>query len=371
MKVRRRGQRLLHRTWRHLGHESRWRAHRHHSARAPSTWTGAATTGQRCTSPARPPCIASGSISRVFPFHEATVHEAQHRPHPDHPRRQPGAAARDPRGDPDPGQPTSRYDEAAFEQQVREGVNEVVRKQAEVGIDIPSDGEYLQAQLRRLRRPSAWAASSRRPIERPKRRRPMNYPILDEEFPGFMAQYNAHVPHHVDAAVDSARPGRRRDRARRAPSAASSPARSRYKGQAARPARPRQFQGRAGGPAVRRSVRAVGDAVAQRRRPGHVYPSEQAYLYALADAMHEEYKAIVDAGFVVQLDLGLPARNQVLPGKPTPDLGGAAARLGDAGRGVQPRAARHPRGPRALPPVLGQHEHARTPATSRSRTSST
>ena len=73
--------------------------------------------------------------------------------------------------------------------------------------------------------------------------------------------------------------------------------------------------------------------------PAHVYASEQAYLYAVADAMHEEYKAIVDAGFVVQLDLGLPARNQVLPGKPAPTLGGAAARLGDAGRGVQPRAA--------------------------------
>ena len=44
------------------------------------------------------------------------------------------------------------------------------------------------------------------------------------------------------------------------------------------------------------------------------YSSEEAFLYALADALHEEYKAIVDAGFVVQLDLGLPARNQVLPG---------------------------------------------------------
>ena len=52
--------------------------------------------------------------------------------------------------------------------------------------------------------------------------------------------------------------------------------------------------------------------------PGRVYASEQAYLYALAEAMHEEYQAIVDAGFVVQLDLGLPARNQVLPGKPAP-----------------------------------------------------
>jgi 5-methyltetrahydropteroyltriglutamate--homocysteine methyltransferase len=49
-----------------------------------------------------------------------------------------------------------------------------------------------------------------------------------------------------------------------------------------------------------------------------IYPSESAYLYALADAMHEEYQAIVDAGFVVQLDLGVPVRNQVLPDNPNP-----------------------------------------------------
>ncbi len=32
------------------------------------------------------------------------------------------------------------------------------------------------------------------------------------------------------------------------------------------------------------------------------YSSETEYLYAIADAMHEEYKAITDAGFIVQLD---------------------------------------------------------------------
>jgi 5-methyltetrahydropteroyltriglutamate--homocysteine methyltransferase len=32
------------------------------------------------------------------------------------------------------------------------------------------------------------------------------------------------------------------------------------------------------------------------------YPSDEAYLFALADAMHEEYKAIVDAGFILQID---------------------------------------------------------------------
>lgn len=32
------------------------------------------------------------------------------------------------------------------------------------------------------------------------------------------------------------------------------------------------------------------------------YPSAEAFLYAIADALHEEYKAIVDAGFILQLD---------------------------------------------------------------------
>ncbi|MGH8641933.1 MAG: hypothetical protein ACRET6_09475, partial [Burkholderiales bacterium] len=32
------------------------------------------------------------------------------------------------------------------------------------------------------------------------------------------------------------------------------------------------------------------------------YPSEEAFLYAIADAMREEYRAIVDAGFLLQID---------------------------------------------------------------------
>jgi 5-methyltetrahydropteroyltriglutamate--homocysteine methyltransferase len=32
------------------------------------------------------------------------------------------------------------------------------------------------------------------------------------------------------------------------------------------------------------------------------YPSDEAYLFAIADAMREEYRAIVDAGFVLQID---------------------------------------------------------------------
>ena len=32
------------------------------------------------------------------------------------------------------------------------------------------------------------------------------------------------------------------------------------------------------------------------------YPSDAAFLFALADALHEEYRAIVEAGFILQLD---------------------------------------------------------------------
>ena len=36
--------------------------------------------------------------------------------------------------------------------------------------------------------------------------------------------------------------------------------------------------------------------------PNEYYPSEEAYLYALADVMKDEYKAIVDAGLLLQID---------------------------------------------------------------------
>jgi len=38
------------------------------------------------------------------------------------------------------------------------------------------------------------------------------------------------------------------------------------------------------------------------RMPNNYYKSEEELLYACADACHEEYKAIIDAGFTVQLD---------------------------------------------------------------------
>src|SRR5215213_6291975 len=105
-------------------------------------------------------------------------------------------------------------DEAAFNEQVRKGVIDNVRMQAEVGIDIPSDGEvgkpsfagYITERLGGLETTTEAPRDAGNP---------MNYPILNEEFPGFMAQYNAmyrtmwmppSVPRDlVDAAVERTR----------------------------------------------------------------------------------------------------------------------------------------------------------------------
>ena len=103
-------------------------------------------------------------------------------------------------------------DEAAFNEMVRKGVQENVRMQAEVGIDIPSDGEvgkpsfagYITERLGGLEAT----------VEAPKSAdNPMNYPILNEEFPGFMAQYNAMYRTIWMPPLDPTRPGGRGRRA--------------------------------------------------------------------------------------------------------------------------------------------------------------
>jgi 5-methyltetrahydropteroyltriglutamate--homocysteine methyltransferase len=208
------------------------------------------------------------------------------------------------------------YDEHAFEAAVRRGVKDVVRKQAEVGIDVPSDGEFSKPGFSQYINERLGGLESARPS--PERANaPMNYPLLVEEFPNFMAQYQRM---YRQMWMPPEIPREQVDEAIRLSS-----------GERAVVTGPITYQGQA---QVERDIRNFREAldglhfeeafipsVTPSRNdadPGHHYANEQQYLYALADAMHEEYKAIVDAGFIVQLDLGLPARNQVLPGKPAP-----------------------------------------------------
>ena len=116
-------------------------------------------------------------------------------------------------------------------------------------------------------------------------------------------------------------------------------------------------QGRDGRYRRGRGVHA-GDLAVQHRGLEHAtsyYKTDEEYLFAIADAMREEYKAIVDAGFLLQIDdpllvdlLHRCIRSSTRRG--VPQMGAAA------GRGAQPRAARHPRGSGPLPHLL-QHQH--------------
>ena len=78
------------------------------------------------------------------------------------------------------------------------------------------------------------------------------------------------------------------------------------------------------------------------------------FVYGLADALHDEYKAIVDAGLLLQVDdavLMHEARHDHVPGGVLEGL----PRVGGAARGRdQPRLARHPAGSRPVPHLLGQ-----------------
>jgi 5-methyltetrahydropteroyltriglutamate--homocysteine methyltransferase len=205
-------------------------------------------------------------------------------------------------------------DQAAFEQMVSDGVCQVVRKQAEVGIDIPSDGEFSKPNFFGYATERLDGLTTQSKSEAPTA---MNYPILVQEYPGFMAQYNGmyrtmwmppSLPRElIDAAITHTAHER-----------TVVTGRVTYKGHQFVQRDLSNFKTALDG--LRFEEAFVPSATPSRTDadPGGVYENEQAYLYDLADAMHEEYQAIVDAGFVVQLDLGLPARNQVLPGKPAP-----------------------------------------------------
>ena len=205
-------------------------------------------------------------------------------------------------------------DEARFAEDVRRGVKDVVRKQAEVGIDVPSDGEFSKPSFAGYIT-DRLAGMETQPVEaRPQTTSPMGYPILNEEFPGFMAQYNAMyrtmwMPPEISRESLTDLPRER--------TVLTGPLK--YVGQEAVQQDIANFKAALEGLKFEEAfIPAATPSPLDASQAKEVYSSEQAYMYALADALHEEYKTIVDAGFLVQLDLGLPARNQVLPGKPRP-----------------------------------------------------
>jgi 5-methyltetrahydropteroyltriglutamate--homocysteine methyltransferase len=166
-----------------------------------------------------------------------------------------------------------------YDARVSSAVADIVRRQIETGIDIPTDGE--QGKL-------GFFAYVRERLEGFE-------PRPDANFPRFTAETNAFPEYYADYM------GRAMTGAAIAPLVplvCTGPVR--YRGQSA----------------VRRDIENLkaalagsnaADAFLPSVAPSGVgfneyYPSEEQYFEAVGAAMREEYQAIVDAGFVLQID---------------------------------------------------------------------
>ena len=174
---------------------------------------------------------------------------------------------------------------------IRDAVLEVVARQAETGVDIVSDGEMSKISYATYIKDRLTGFDGDSP------RKP---PSDLEEFPGFLERQ----------ASSGGTPTYRRPCCVGAVSVKDmGPVREDIDNMQAALAANTVEEG---------FMNAASPGVIALFQPNEHYDSHEEYLFALADAMAEEYKAITDAGLVLQLDspdLGL-GRHMLFKGKP-------------------------------------------------------
>jgi 5-methyltetrahydropteroyltriglutamate--homocysteine methyltransferase len=178
-------------------------------------------------------------------------------------------------------------DEVELARQVRASVGSVVQRQAEAGIDVINDGEHSKMSF------TTYTASRLGGLERTPVASGERGPTRDSvQFPAVYDEMRV---------MYAARPSNVRKRRSRVSLACTGPIT--YTGQER----------------VQADIRNLKDALRQAGATGgfitalsptnvaphyrnEYYRTEEEYLVAIADAMHEEYVAIVEAGFIVQID---------------------------------------------------------------------
>jgi 5-methyltetrahydropteroyltriglutamate--homocysteine methyltransferase len=180
------------------------------------------------------------------------------------------------------------FDRAAHDKCLQDSVAEIVRRQADAGIDVVSDGEFgksiswSQYVLERL------SGFERRPIK--SEAHPFKRGADRERFPEFYAELDAQD--NIATTTDSICVGP-----------------IKYTGQAELQRDIDNFKAALQGVKVAEAflpVAAPASVIPDRKN--EYYKSDEDCLRAIADAMRTEYRTIVDAGFLLQLD---DARNAV------------------------------------------------------------
>jgi 5-methyltetrahydropteroyltriglutamate--homocysteine methyltransferase len=181
------------------------------------------------------------------------------------------------------------YDTKAYEDCLRNSINDVVDRQVEAGVDIVSDGEFSKGVNWAFYIHERLEGISSRPINAEDLADPTASPGADRDrrtFPEFYAEYDK-------ASGLGKRLGRRL--------VVDGPIS--YSGQAQVQRDIANLKAAAGRHQVHGAfLPVVAPASALPGAKNQHYPDEKAFLFALADALHEEYQAVVDAGLFVQID---------------------------------------------------------------------
>src|SRR5262245_46349286 len=180
------------------------------------------------------------------------------------------------------------YDAQVLGRGVRDSVNAVVRKQAEIGIDVVNDGEHGKSSF------AHYARTRIGGIER--RNEPPRYLGTKTRdalaFPGVYDEMRVMFAARADKL---GRPRGMRAMVCNAP--------IKYIGQQDLKADIENLKQATAGLGVAEAfITAISPTNLEMYFPNEHYRSDEEYLTALADAMNEEYRAIVDAGFLLQID---------------------------------------------------------------------
>jgi 5-methyltetrahydropteroyltriglutamate--homocysteine methyltransferase len=174
------------------------------------------------------------------------------------------------------------YDREALAEHTRSAVADVVQKQIDCGVDIVNDGELGKSNFSRYTRErlSGFVERPAGPDFRPTS-------IFGRDMIEFSEYFNrggrTSIGHH-SRVFYCAEP-------------------LKYVGHAEVNADIENLKAALQGKPIEEAfLPAIAPGTIEHWMKNEYYPTDEAYLFAIADAMHEEYKAIVDAGFLLQLD---------------------------------------------------------------------
>jgi len=180
------------------------------------------------------------------------------------------------------------YDQQALVSRVRKSVEEVVHRQAATGIDVVDDGEHSKSSFTAyLRTRLAGLSQTDKPYVANRRTRDyLAFPAVYEEARVMLAARPSAVPRPMAGTRNAACTGPIKYIGYGEVQADVENLRIALKGVKAEDG----------------FITALSPNNLEAFYRNEYYSTEEEYLVALADAMHEEYKAIADSGFILQID---------------------------------------------------------------------